>query len=123
MIGSRTLVKMVSGLRPILSRSRRIIDQVFLIVQPPSASRRHRHPEARAEEATLARWFVAQPPSGEADEDILERHPFQLDRRNLAAGVFDFANELGHRVSAVVGRNDDRTLGIARDVVDAGLSA
>src|SRR5579864_7191271 len=55
----------------------------------PSAPRRHRHPEARAEEAALARRLVAQTPSSESDEDVLERHPFELDRRDSGAGIFD----------------------------------
>src|SRR5713226_3540580 len=112
MIGSRTLVKTVSGLRPSFSRSRRITDQVFLMGRPPpSASRQHRHPEARAEEAALARRFVAQAPSGEAYEDVLERHPLELDRGNLGAGVLYFADNLRHRVGAVVGQNDNRAVG------------
>src|SRR5487761_2366205 len=118
MMGSSTLVTIVSGLRPSLSRSRRIIDHVFLIAKSPSASGRRWHAKTRAEETALARRFIAESPAGELDEDVFERHPLELDRGNDRAGVFNVADNFRHRVSAVVHRNDNRAFGIARDLVD-----
>src|SRR5277367_2697937 len=121
MIGSSTLVKMVNGLRPSLSSSRRMIAHVFRMASLPSASRRHRHPEARTEEAALARRLIAQSPAGKTDKDILERHPLQLDRGHRHAQVVDFADDLWHRVRTVVHRYDNRTVGVACDLMNARL--
>src|SRR5579871_6667245 len=122
-MGSSTLVTIVSGLRPSLSRSRRIIDHVFLIAKSPSASGRRWHTETRAEETALARGFVAEPPAGKLDEDVFERHSFELDRCNHRASILNFADNLRHRVRAVVHRNYNRTIRIARDLVNAGCCA
>src|ERR1019366_7449610 len=124
MIGSKTLVNSVSGLRESRSRSRRMIAHDFFIACPPvSAPRRPRHPEGQIEEATLARRLIAQTPPGEAEEDVLQGDALELNRRDLGAGFVELADQLRHRVRTVIERDDDRATLIKLDLVDVGLRA
>src|ERR1700722_5746395 len=118
-IGIRIVDSSVSGLRESLSRSRRMMAHIFMMLSLlANTSSPLRHPGAD-EQTHLLRGLIAQRAAGQLDENILQRNAMQIDRGHLTADVIDAADQMRQRMRTIARANGQlAVLAHALDVVD-----